>query len=155
MSKTSGHGDSHPFSVEEEVFGGDVPSRLEERHALIRRALRQLAKAGARPDEYVDRFHLDEIIVNAMVHGNGLDSTRCVAVRAFLGDGHRGFEVSDQGDGFDWRALDTAPNHAIDMNEDSGHGLKLIRASGGNLHFLRGGSRVVIVRENVQDDAAG
>ena len=163
-SKLSARG-SHPFTNGEEVYRGEIPSRLEERHAVIDDVLRTLNRVGAKTDPYVDRFHLDEALTNAMIHGNELDETRKVTVRAFF-DGERwGYEVNDDGAGFDTADLDTADldarefdervRHGLEFSQTSGHGLALIRATGGDLHFLRGGRTAVIVRRADHTAARG
>lgn len=149
-SKPSTRG-SHPFANAEEVYHGEVPSRLDQRHIVIADVLRTLNRDGAQTDPYVDRLHLDEALINAMIHGNRLDESRTVTVRAFFDRERWGYEVNDDSAGFDptglnTRNLDKRLERGLGSARASGHELALIRTTSGDLHFFRDGRTTVIVR---------
>ena len=136
----------HPFTDADEIFRGEIPSRLDRRAAMVEEVLARLEAAGCRPDPFFDQIVLDEAITNAIIHGNREDPSRKVSVRAFRRAGRWGIEVRDEGEGFPWRArLDEAAEPGS-ITGPSGRGLALIQASGAELYFLDGGRCVVIVR---------
>ncbi len=143
----------HPFEDSEEVFRGQMPSDLAEREAMIGRVLSSLEEAGCSPDPFFDRLFLDEIISNAILHGNRRDPGKTITVRAFASGDRFGFEVGDEGAGFDWgRALSRA-REPEDLTRECGRGLALVLAKGAELHFLEGGRRVVVVRRKSTVDS--
>ena len=144
MSRAAGE-ESHPFRDADEVFRSEIPSRLEERGPLIDAALERLASAGCHPDPFFDRLCLDEVLVNAILHGNGGSPEKKVTVRAFVSGKRWGFEVSDQGKGFDWERV-LSRIGGPDQGGRSGRGIALVVATGAEVHFLGGGARVVVVR---------
>lgn len=135
----------HPFAEEEEVLRREI-RRLEEREEAIREALERLAALGCRPDPFFDRLCLDELLSNAILHGNREDPLKTVTLRVFRGKGRWGFEVADQGKGFDWEARLRSLKEPLDQSLPSGRGLALVVSSGAEVHFLDGGRRVVVVR---------
>jgi serine/threonine-protein kinase RsbW len=141
---------SHPFEDREEILRAQIPSVLAERESLIERALASLKGAGCAINPFFDRLFLDEIISNAILHGNRQDPAKLVTLRVFSSGKERfGFEVEDQGAGFDFRkALSRGTNpKAEDLLQENGRGIGLIAASGAEIHFLDGGRRVVVVRK--------
>jgi serine/threonine-protein kinase RsbW len=140
----------HPFQDREEILRAQIPSVLTEREDLIERALASLKEAGCAINPFFDRLFLDEIISNAILHGNHQDPTKLVTLRIFASGKDRfGFEVEDQGAGFDFQkavARGAAPKEE-DLIRENGRGIGLIVASGAEIHFLDGGRRVVVVRK--------
>ena len=137
----------HPFADADEVYHRQMPSRLENRQEIIEEVLEKLTSLGCLLDPFFDRLFLDELISNAVLHGNGQDPRKRVTVRAFCKKGQWGFEVGDEGSGFDWKAFLEKLKKPLDLARPSGRGLQLILASGAELHFLDGGRRVVVVRK--------
>ncbi len=137
---------SHPFPGAREVLTLEVESRLAERESVIDSVLRTIEKHGFHPDEYFERLCLDEMISNAIVHGNSGDANKKVRVRVFCSRDHWGWEVIDEGSGFDWQGLLKKLDSGIDHDQDSGRGIPLVIAAGG-LEFLEDGRRVRVVRE--------
>ncbi len=136
----------HPFEGSDAVFEASMPSCLADRQRVIDGVLEALEKQGCRLDLFFDRLCLDEIISNAIIHGNKEDPAKAVTVRAFC-DTHRlGFEIKDEGDGFDWRAVKEAFKKPPDSTKTSGRGLALIHAAGSSVYFLDGGRCVVVTR---------
>ena len=163
-SESHGVGTAHPFAANHplsesvEILRESIPSRLEEREPLIDRVLDRLAAAGVPCDPYFDRLFLDELIANAILHGNRSDPGKRVSVRVFwVGpcgehDGRWGYEVADEGSGFDVDALlrrlssqqDGGPQ---DATQSSGRGLALLLGSGADVKFFDGGRRIVVAHE--------
>jgi serine/threonine-protein kinase RsbW len=144
----------HPFDDADEIFRGEIPSRLDRRMGLVEEVLARLEAAGLKPDPFFDQLVLDEAITNAILHGNREDPARKVFVRAFRKGDRWGVEVRDEGEGFPWRARLAAAAEPDSMTGPSGRGLALIQASGAELYFLDGGRCVVIVRGGAPGQAA-
>ena len=82
----------------------DLPSstrQLGPLRARLRRILRGLSLPEATVHDLV--LATNEAVVNAMVHGNGLDETRPVELTLQVVEGALMVEVRDQGPGFNWR----------------------------------------------------
>ena len=142
-----GSSSEHPFDARDEVFRDDMRSRLDEREPLAARVLARLEELGCRTDPYFDRLSIDEALSNAVVHGNRRDPRKTVSVRAFVRPERWGVEVSDEGEGFDWKAWLERLREGTDPYAMSGRGIALIIASGAEVVFLDGGRRVLIVRK--------
>lgn len=150
MTVVETRAESHPFEDREEILRAQIPSVLAEREELIERALASLKDAGCAINPFFDRLFLDEIISNAILHGNRQDPAKVVTLRTFSSGKDRfGFEVEDQGPGFDFqKALGRiADPKDEDLHRENGRGIGLIVASGAEIHFLDGGRRVVVVRK--------
>ena|SRR5215831_9890671 len=146
MKRARTEPDRHPFRPKDEVYQGRIPSRLENRERVIQDVLRSLEAAGCRPDPFFDRLCLDEMISNAILHGNRQDPDKAVTVRAFSSRDRWGFEVADEGPGFDWEKVLEGLKDPPERGRDSGRGLALVISSGAEVHFLEGGRRVVVMR---------
>jgi serine/threonine-protein kinase RsbW len=138
---------SHPFRGSEEIFRARIPSRLDRRGALIFEVLAKLKEAGFRPDPFFDRLIVDEALSNAIIHGNGEDPAKTVTLRLFASESRWGVEVTDEGKGFDWRAVLEKADGPPSLVATSGRGILLMRKVGDELQFLDGGRRVVIERK--------
>ena len=135
------------FEENNEMFREEFSARLSERDRVLERVLEALRKEGCNPDSFFDRLCLDELISNAIIHGNKKDPTKKVTVRAFC-DGNRwGFEVTDQGPGFDWKKAEARYRKVPAPTKESGRGLFLVHAAGYKIIFLQGGRCVRAVRE--------
>ena len=82
-----------------------------------------------------------ELLLNAIVHGNKNDSRKTVTVTLFIENKHLlSIEVSDEGDGFDYSALDlTLPQKP---EEISNRGLSIVNDIAESVAFDSNGSRV-------------
>ncbi|MDX1348752.1 MAG: ATP-binding protein [Putridiphycobacter sp.] len=80
---------------------------------------------------------------NAIIHGNGKDSSK--AVRLYVDKDADGlvFSIEDQGDGFDFSKLPdpTAPEN---LEKPDGRGIFLMRNLADKIEFLNNGSKVNI-----------
>lgn len=80
-----------------------------------------------------------EAVVNAVKHGNRLDSTKFVFLHAILEDNILEIDVKDEGMGFDFTNLPD-PTLADNILKFSGRGIYLIKSLSDNLEFLEGGT---------------
>lgn len=125
-----------------------VPSQLGYKTALVYRALHELQTAGYLPayGYHMAEVSLEEVMSNAMIHGNKLDANRKVHMTVF-GDGERfGVIVRDEGEGF-------SPDDVPDPNDpasqllEHGRGIMLMDYYMDAVEYSAGGTVVRLVRE--------
>ena len=145
---------SRQFEAADEIFHGEIPSRLEARESMIAQVMKRLTARGCRLDEYFDRLCLDEGICNAIVHGNHGDPEKKVKVRAFTRSDCWGVEIGDEGCGFDWRALLEMIEEGVDPMSPSGRGIALTLGPGPEPEFRDGGRRLLISRKRAGKSAS-
>lgn len=87
---------------------------------------------------------INEVVVNAVKHGNRFDSDKEVQLDIDVHDHRVDIRVEDEGNGFD---PDAVPDPCIEENlrRDHGRGLFLIKSLADEVCFERGGRRVCIV----------
>lgn len=136
----------HPFEPGDEVFSTSIPSSLEERDALVASVLARLEELGFSPHPFFDRLILDEVITNAILHGNAGDPSRKVTLRLLRRGDTWGVEVADEGEGFDWRSKLVKIDDSPVSLKPSGRGIPLLVALGVGLHYVDPGNRVLVVR---------
>ena len=79
-----------------------------------------------------------QAVENAMLHGNGGDSSKMVDVNFGRCRGGIFVEVADQGQGFDFESYGTLPTG----EEEKGEGIFVMKSLADNLVFSDGGRRV-------------
>ncbi len=94
---------------------------------------------------------VDELVINAMKHGNKMDSGKEVAVEARVGHDFFTLIVEDQGPGFDYGALPQEFNEESLLAEE-GRGIMMVRFYMDELRFENGGRRCICSTKN--DSAA-
>lgn len=136
-----------------DVFDFDVtiPSDTALGHQVQERILSHLEQVGF-PDKdlFGVKLALEEGLVNAIKHGNGMDPSKNVFVQCEY-DGHRvRVVIEDEGPGFD---PGDVPDPTDDDNIDkpSGRGLMLMRAFMSHVEYNAKGNRVVLEKEKSAD----
>jgi anti-sigma regulatory factor (Ser/Thr protein kinase) len=84
------------------------------------------------------RLVLDELIGNAMNHGNKGDASKHVTVTLYAADGGWVATIEDEGSGFDPKDLN-ADFDAIELTATSGRGIALVEMYAKGLSFFNGG----------------
>lgn len=84
-----------------------------------------------------------EAVNNAILHGNKLDPTKNVEVKLYKNNDSIYFEVSDEGDGFDYNNLPD-PTDPQNIEKPHGRGIFLMKNLADEVTFLNNGSRVKI-----------
>ena len=99
-------------------------------------------------DRHTIRFNLRvalaEALANAIVYGNAQDAAKRVAVRAFFGPHVVEVEVSDEGGGFDYRAIPD-PTRSFARMRPRGRGLYLIRSLVDEVRFNDTGNAICMI----------
>jgi serine/threonine-protein kinase RsbW len=106
------------------------------------------ARAFPPRDVFGVRLALEEAIVNAIKHGNGLDPNKSVHVECEVDDNRVRIVVRDEGPGFDPRSVPD-PTDLENLDKPSGRGLMLMRAFMTRIEYNATGNEVTLekVRE--------
>jgi serine/threonine-protein kinase RsbW len=126
------------------LYERTIPSKLGAGRGIRREVLRQLRqRKWPKYDVFSVHLALEEALVNAMTHGNGLDAAKQVQVRCRLADDLVQIEVTDEGEGFD-------PNRLPDCTDEqhreipSGRGVMLMRRFMDHVQYNAKGNAVVL-----------
>ena len=89
------------------------------------------------------RLALEEALVNAIKHGNGMDPAKQVHVECQFDDDRVRIVIEDEGDGFD---VSTVPDPTTDENLDKpgGRGIMLMRSFMSRVEYNERGNRLVM-----------
>ena len=93
------------------------------------------------------RISLEEALVNAIKHGNGLDPRKKVHVEATVTPRRAEFTIEDEGPGFD-RGRIPDPTAEENLCKCSGRGILLIESYMNRAEWTKGGRRLRMVKEN-------
>lgn len=130
------------------VFQAQIPSRLSLISALAKRLTSEAIEAGlvasAERDRYIACF--EEVLENAVVHGNGNNQKLFVYVRLFYDDTEWGLVVEDQGGGFP-SSDPSGTAHRIHPRQERGRGIFLMKLVMDEVRFFKGGRAVVLTKE--------
>lgn len=85
------------------------------------------------------RLAIEEGLINAIKHGNGLDPSKLVRVRYTVNDNHFLIEIEDQGPGFDPGVVPD-PTSPENLERPSGRGLLLMRSYMTECDFVGAGN---------------
>jgi anti-sigma regulatory factor (Ser/Thr protein kinase) len=139
------------------LFPGRLPADSRERHCFelpteaaalaptIRAILERLEARGAATALLRAKLPvvLDELLSNAMEHGNRWQRERRVQVELELDDEQCTLRVRDEGDGFDRRRVPD-PTQAEFLTRPRGRGLHLVESQVDAVHYEDGGRSVVV-----------
>lgn len=136
-----------PPEPAEKILDREIPSDLALVTPLVVRTVETLAGTGVlkREDEQPVSLCLEEALRNAVLHGNKRNFCKKVRLAVFHGDSELSFLVSDEGSGFDPKALrnPTEPRHLL---EETGRGVFLICHFMDSVKYYRNGSAIFMVR---------
>jgi len=91
------------------------------------------------------KLALEEAIINAIKHGNELDSTKKVTVDFSIEEDRAVISVADEGSGFDPQAVPD-PTLSANLEVTSGRGLVLMRAYMDRVEFNEKGNKVTLTK---------
>jgi serine/threonine-protein kinase RsbW len=136
-----------------EEFDVRIPSSTTEGQKVQERIVTRLEEIGfpARGIFGV-RLALEEALVNAIKHGNGLDPTKEVLVTCQISNDKVRVVIEDQGPGF---RLEDVPDPTDDENleKPGGRGIMLMRAFLSVVEYNERGNRVVLEKHRNDDSA--
>ena len=96
------------------------------------------------------RLALEEAIVNAIKHGNGLNSAKRITIEANVTDRQTLLSVEDEGPGFNRRSVPD-PRDPQNLTKTSGRGILLIESYMHQVTWSNHGRRLTMCRRNEPD----
>lgn len=123
-----------------------IPSRLELTPDLISSLVEKLYYLPL--DEYIVfnvKLALQEAVINAVEHGNKMQSDLLVQVDIVADPQRITIEVTDQGKGFDYKAIPN-PTETENIEKLRGRGIFLIRHAMDNIEFTNKGRTIRMIK---------
>jgi len=129
------------------VFALRQSSRIDRKQELLDRVAGELLGKGwvAEADRHWLYLCLDEVVVNAMLHGNAGDPLLEVEVALWAEADRWALLITDQGDGFALADLPDADDPASLLLEH-GRGIRIMREWLDELAYYRGGASARLSR---------
>jgi serine/threonine-protein kinase RsbW len=127
-----------------------IPSKAGAGRQVRREVLQQLRQQQwARHDVFSIHLALEEALVNAIQHGNGLDESKQVHIRCRMSEDLMQIEVIDQGDGFNPSVV---PDPTDDEHREipSGRGVMLMRRFMDRVQFNEKGNAVLMEKRRTK-----
>jgi serine/threonine-protein kinase RsbW len=125
-----------------------IASNLQEAAQVQRRILEAVGSHHyTAPATFAIKLALDEGLNNAIQHGNGCDSSKCVEIVYEVTDAQTEITITDEGGGF---CPEAVPDPTLDENLEKpcGRGLMLMQAYMDEVDFNAVGNRVHMVKRN-------
>ena len=120
-------------------FEAEFDSDMNKGHEVVDRAigaLKELDHFNEERQAYHAWLCLDELVTNAIRHGNRCDATKVGRLQIFLDAGSWIARVYDQGAGFDPREVSDPLQN---LESDHGRGIFLVRSLVDRVAYYRGG----------------
>ncbi len=128
----------------ESQFQISIPSDTARGHEVQEKILLLLEHFSYSPkDQFGVKLALEEAIVNAIKHGNGLDPEKQVHISCDVSADRMRVIIEDEGEGFDPNDVPD-PTDFENLDKPSGRGLMLIRAFMSHVEYNERGNRVVM-----------
>lgn len=126
-----------------------IPNDPVAGRQLLDELLRQLeAQNWTRREIFGVHLAVDEALVNAILHGNGLDQAKHVRFCCWLSPHKVRVEITDEGPGFDPDRL-ADPTDAAHLGCPGGRGVLLMRAFMSHVEFCERGNHIVLEKTRV------
>ncbi len=137
-----------PSQYGEKIFTRQLDSDLSLKNSLIEEIL-SILKARSlleKEEETWARLCLDEVLVNAIVHGNKEDKAKKVDVSLFVENRLWAVRIEDEGEGF---SEEIVPDSECDEYWDSEHGrgIMLLQSYMDEIWYYDRGNRVQLAKK--------
>lgn len=148
------HAAEPPAPAGEELLRGSWPSRLDHKAEVLDTLAAPLMQRGLVDEGDREWLYLclDEIVVNAMLHGNEGDPSLPVEAVVACDETRWTITVTDRGAGFTAASLPDASDPESLLLEH-GRGIRLLRVWLDDLTYWRGGSVAVLARRRADRPA--
>ncbi|QDT36538.1 ATP-binding protein [Stratiformator vulcanicus] len=130
-----------------EEFEITIPNDTAEGQRVQERIVAKLEELDfPERDVFGVRLALEEALVNAIKHGNGMDEEKTVQIGCWISDDRVRIEIEDEGPGFD---PGDVPDPTLDENLERpcGRGLMLIRSFMSRCEYVGRGNKVILEKE--------
>ena len=135
-----------------EAFEVTIPSDTEAGQSVQERIIKLLEELNYPPrDIFGVRLALEEALVNAIKHGNGMDPDKSVRVDCRVNRDSVRIEIEDEGPGFQPEDVPD-PTEDENLEKPCGRGIMLMRAFLSLVEYNASGNRVVLVKD--REDAS-
>ena len=101
-------------------------------------------------DVFGMRLALEEALVNAIKHGNGMDPNKEVHVSCQVDETEARISIRDEGEGFDPSDVPD-PTDDDNLEKPGGRGIMLMRAFMTEVTYSEGGNEVILVKQREVD----
>ncbi len=135
-----------------EEFEIAIPNNTAAALEVQERIVQRLEELEYPPrDVFGCRLALEEVLVNAIKHGNRSDPNKKVEIHCRIGEDRLLVEIEDEGEGFNPSDVPD-PTDDENLEKTSGRGIMLMQAFMTRVEYLGRGNRVLIekVREEAQ-----
>lgn len=131
-----------------------IPSQRGAGQAIVTLVLDQLkSNDWSERDVFGIHLALEEALVNAIIHGNGLDAGKEVLVKCRLDADRLRVEIRDQGTGF--QAIDVPdPTDCENIERPCGRGIMLMRSFMTTVEYNDSGNCVSMEKQRSADEDA-
>jgi serine/threonine-protein kinase RsbW len=129
-----------------EAFDVSIPSETAQGQKVQERIVALLEQMGySQKDVFGVKLALEEALVNAIKHGNGMDPNKLVRVSCRIGQQEARITITDEGPGFD---PDSVPDPTDDANieKPGGRGIMLMKAFMSEVEYGKNGNEVLLVK---------
>ncbi len=130
------------------IFQRIIPSDLQIKATTLDELLQVMAQHQVfreTEDEVRMRLCIDEVLVNAIVHGNEHAPDKSVTITAYLSPEKVGVRVEDQGKGFTPKDVPD-PDDPESLLLEGGRGVLIVTSFMDEVKYYGNGSRVLMVR---------
>ena len=132
-------------TIHEKVVLKGIMSELRAVCAKVMSLAKTLNYSG--DDLFAVHLAMEEAIVNAVKHGNKLDTSKTVSVEYDISPERIDISVSDEGRGFDPETVDD-PRLSENIYKMGGRGVLLIKSYMDEVEYSRAGNSVRMVKFN-------
>ena len=138
-----------------EEFAVSIPSETAQGQSIQERIIALMEKMSySDKDVFGVRLALEEALVNAIKHGNGMDPNKQVHITCKVDEEQARITIKDEGPGFD---LVDVPDPTSDENieKPGGRGIMLMKAFMSEVSYSDSGNQVILVkaRETEEQDS--
>lgn len=129
-----------------------IPSKTGAGRRLLEEVLQQLERQHWIPhDIFSVHLAMEEALVNAVKHGNRLDTTKQIHVTCRMSPNLLRVEIADEGEGFD-PSMIPDPTDPSRIESPTGRGIMLMRSFMSRVEYNDAGNRVVLEKERAESN---
>lgn len=129
-----------------EAFDESIPSETAQGQRVQERIIALLEQMGySQKDVFGVKLALEEALVNAIKHGNGMDPNKVVRVKCQVSQQEARITITDEGPGFDPESVPD-PTDDENLEKPGGRGIMLMKAFMSEVEYGKNGKEVLLVK---------